>query len=72
MKKIESKYSEEDEEFSKYFPARYFSIQEKSDPKIKIKISEYYIRNYEDIRDSCFLLSNSKDNDHEKNRNKIQ
>lgn len=62
----------EKESFSRYsMPNKYFIINDKNNPKIKIKISEYYIRNYEDIRDSCFLLSNSKDNDHEKNRNTL-
>lgn len=34
----------------RYFSLRYFVITDKSNPKIKIKVSQYYLQNYTEIR----------------------
>lgn len=44
--------SEEKESFSQYaMPNKYFMLKDKNNPKVNVKISEYYIRNYWEIRD---------------------
>lgn len=34
----------------RYFRLRYFIITDKSNPKVKIKVTEYYVQNYTEIR----------------------
>jgi len=46
--------SEEKESFSQYsMPNKYFVLKDQNNPKIRIKISEYYIQNYQEIWDYC-------------------
>lgn len=41
--------------YSKEFPNRYFIITDKRNPENKIIVSEYFIRNYKEIRNSLSL-----------------
>ncbi|WP_347069698.1 hypothetical protein [Flavobacterium sp. WV_118_3] len=46
--------SEKKENFSQYsMPNKYFVLKDQNNPKIRIKISEYYIQNYQEIWDYC-------------------
>lgn len=40
--------------YSKYFPNRCFTVTDKKNPQNKIIVSEYYFRNYEEVRNGLW------------------